>query len=562
MNALRHRDFRLLVTGTIVDQIGSWAYNVALAVYVYSATHSAAWIGAASAARFIPPLLFGTYAGRIAERFERTRVIVVTSMVCAALMIGLVAAVTLDAPVALALVIAAANATAVSVLVPVSSALVPDLVDEPALAAANGLTGTVAKAAVILGPAAGAWLLLLGDPSTVFLLNAATFLFSAEMVLRIRTRSRPVDVAEGAVDPLRQMLVGLRQIRRSPGSAVLIGYGVLAGAIYGADTVLFVVVSQVQLGTGPEGFGYLLAGLGVGGVVATVLVNRLASSPRLGAIIAGGMAVYCLPIAALAWVHVPAVAFMLQVVRGGGTLVVGVLAVTALQRSLTSDVIARVLGVFPAPVLVGMSVGALITPPLLSAFGLRTVLLGYGLGVTGAALAGYPKLRQLDQAALARVRRLEPRIALLDTLAIFARAPRPVLERLAGAAKEFAVAPGTAILREGEPADALYVLEIGEVAVSSPGAADSSAQPRTLNAPGYFGEIGLIERLPRTASVKSLEKCKLLRIEGPDFLDAMTSSPASYSLMERARAPLPRTSPPHRPLGDSALAEPSPSRAG
>lgn len=560
--ALRHRDFRLLIIGTIVDQAGSWAYNVALAVYVYSATHSAAWIGATSAARFIPSLLFSTYAGVIAERFERTKVLIGTSLVSATLMTALAATVAFDGPVVLAIVLAAMTAVAVSVFAPATSALVPDLVGESDLAAANALTSTVENAAVIVGPAVGAGLLLIGDPSVAFLVNAATFLFSAEMVLRIKTRSQPVDVTEGGqAGPLGQMLVGLRQIGTSSTATVLVGYSVLASALYGTDTVLFVVVSQFQLGTGATGFGYLLAGLGAGGVIAAGLVNRLASSPRLGTIITVGMAVYCLPTAALVWVHAPAVAFGLQVIRGAGTLVVDVLAVTALQRSLPSDVIARVFGVFWALVLAGISVGALITPPLLSAFGLHTVLLIFGFGVTLAALVAYPKLRQLDRAALARVRRLEPRIALLDGLDIFAAAPRPVLERLAGAAKRIAVIPGFSIVREGDPSGALYILEVGEVAVSARGEAASSRRLRTLSAPSYFGEIGLIERIPRTATVTALEKCSLLRIEGQDFLDALTTSPASTSLLEGARARLQRTHPSYRPSTSSPLAQPSATEA-
>lgn len=558
--ALRHRDFRKLIIGTVVAQAGSWAYTVALADYVYSATHSAAWIGAASAARFAPALLLSAYADVITGRFERTRVIAAANLVCAALMIGLVAIVTSDAPVALAVLVAAMTATAASVLGPAVSALVPELVGESDLAAANALTTTVENAAVIVGPAVGAVLLVLGDPSVAFLVNAATFLFSAELVLRIRTRSRPVDIEQsGSAGPVRQLLVGLHQIGSSSTAVLLVGYSVLTSVLYGTDTVLFVVVSQFQLGTGPEGFGYLLAGLGTGGVIAARVVNRLASSPRLGVIITVGMAAYCLPTAALVWVHVPAVAFALQVLRGGGTLVVDVLAVTALQRALPSDAIAGVFGVLWALILAGISVGALITPPLLSAFGLHRVLVIYGVGLTVAALAAYPKLHSQDRAALARVRRLEPRITLLDALGIFTAAPRPAMERLTGAAEELDVNPRTAIVREGEPSDALYVLEAGEVAVSARSEAGWTHLLRTLNAPAYFGEIGLIERRPRTATVRALGDCKLLRIEGPDFVEVLTTSPASMSLVEGARSRVTRTRPSCRQASTPPLAEPTPS---
>ena len=70
---LRHRDFRLLMTAFAISCAGSWAYNVALAVFVFEQTHSPAWVGAATIGRFVPSLLFGAYGGVLAERFERVR---------------------------------------------------------------------------------------------------------------------------------------------------------------------------------------------------------------------------------------------------------------------------------------------------------------------------------------------------------------------------------------------------------------------------------------------------------------------------------------------------------
>ena len=73
---LRHGDFRLLAGAYSVSAAGSWAYNVALAVYVYDQTHSAAWVGAVTLGRFLPSVVLGTYGGVLAERFERTRLMV------------------------------------------------------------------------------------------------------------------------------------------------------------------------------------------------------------------------------------------------------------------------------------------------------------------------------------------------------------------------------------------------------------------------------------------------------------------------------------------------------
>src|SRR5687767_7976942 len=73
--ALRHRDFRVLMARFVISGIGSWAYNVALIVFVFEQTQSAAWVGAVTIGRFIPTLLISPYAGVVAERFERRKVI-------------------------------------------------------------------------------------------------------------------------------------------------------------------------------------------------------------------------------------------------------------------------------------------------------------------------------------------------------------------------------------------------------------------------------------------------------------------------------------------------------
>ena len=90
---------------------------------------------------------------------------------------------------------------------------------------------------------------------------------------------------------------------------------------------------------------------------------------------------------------------------------------------------------------------------------------------------------------------------MLERLGIFAAAPQAVLERLAAARDRAEFAAGAAIVREGEPADALYVILEGAVEVTGAGEAGEEQRLRTMGADTYFGEIGLLERIPRTATV-------------------------------------------------------------
>jgi hypothetical protein len=543
-SALRHRDLRLLFGGLVISASGSWAYNVALLAYVFDRTHSLGWVGVAGLGRFVPALVFSTYGGVLAERFERVRLMIGSDLLCLVFQAGLALAAALTAPAWTAILLAALTAVANVVYNPAVAAMLPELAGEDDLVAANALNGTIDNVVVVAGPAIGAGLLAFGSASLAFGVNAASFGVSALLVARMAARSRPVDVTEGDTAGLiKQMTVGVQAIFSSGAATVLVMFSVLASFVYGTDTVLLVGVSDAQLGTGAKGFGYLLAGLGVGGILMALVVDRLASSRRLALIITAGMAVYCLPTALLVAVHSPGVAFGLEVIRGAGTLVVDVLAITALQRAVSDDVIARVFGVFFALVLAAISLGTIVTPPIVNGPGLHTALYIMGLVPLGIGLLGYPALVRIDRAAAARLDELAPRIALLEQLGIFASANRAVLERLAAACTSVRAHAGDAIVTEGDEPDALYVIVSGRVDVKARGEAGVEQHIRVMEPGTYFGEIGLLERIPRTATVTALEEVELYRIEGDAFLDALTTASATTSLLAGARMRLARTHP-------------------
>jgi CRP-like cAMP-binding protein len=176
-----------------------------------------------------------------------------------------------------------------------------------------------------------------------------------------------------------------------------------------------------------------------------------------------------------------------------------------------------------------------------------------------AALAtlGYPALATLDRDARARVAELAPRIAVLERLGIFAAAPQAVLERLAAASTEVTFPAGTAIVREGDPADALYVLLDGTAEVTTHGewAPRADRVLRTMREGSYFGEIGLLEGIPRTATVSAVQDCQCYRIDGDEFLQALTATPPAPTLMEGMRSRLAVTHPSRRVSYAAAAAD-------
>ena len=543
-SALRSRDLRLLLSSQIISATGGWAYSVALAVWLYDQTHSTSWVAAGAIGRFVPTLVFSPYAGVIAERFERIRLMAWLNAIAFVIQLGLAATMDRHGPAAIAITLAALTALSQTPYLPSVAAVIPQVTDEEDLAAANALNSTVDNLVVLIGPAIGAVLLVVGGATLAILVNAASFAIAIPVVLAIRVRSAPSDVTDdGESGIIRQITIGFQAVVSSTTVAIFVAFSVLASFVYGTDTVLFIPIAKVQLHSGSSGYGYLLAGLGAGGVLGATFINRLAANPRLTGPILGGMAVYCVPTAILITVHQPVVGFVLEVIRGAGTLVVDTLAFTALQRSVAPEMVARVFGVFFALILGAITLGALITPVLLTA-GLHTTMLIFGLGLPALCLLTLPQLSALDRVASERAAVLAPRIAILERMDLFAAASRASLEALASAAEEIEVPARTAVVEEGAVADAFYAVVSGTLSVSAVGEnGGKRKQLRKLEPDSYFGEIGLIARIPRTATVRATSRCTLLRIDGNAFIDALTTMSASSSLLSRAQQRLTRTHP-------------------
>ena len=540
----RNRDYRLLLAGLAISMSGSWAYNVALVVFVFNATHSPAWVAAASMTRFLCALVASPFGGLVADRVERVRLMVTLDVAALILQVALALVAAFNGAVVLAIILAALTSVTGSSYDPAARAATPAIVGEEHLAAANSAQSAVENLSVIVGPAIAGALLVFSPSAVVFGVNAATFGLSALLVGRINARSRPADISDGGtIGPLKQMGAGLAAFVESPTVMLLAGFSILASFVYGTDTVLFVVISRDQLGTGSAGYGYLLAALGVGGIVMAGFMNRIASAQRLGAIIVLGMAVFCLPTAVLTVVHAPWLAFLLEVVRGAGTIVVDVLAITALQRLVKPDVVARVFGVFFALVLAAVSLGALLMPILLGLVGLKTTLLIMGFAVPVVSLAAYPRLRALDARARGELSTIEPLIATLQALDIFAGATRTALEQIARSAVEETVDAGTVLIREGAAADDFFVLTAGELEITAAGEKGVVRSLGTLTSPDYVGEIGLLENLLRTATVTATAPSTVLRINGAEFVDALTLIALSSSALGGVQTRLARTHP-------------------
>jgi hypothetical protein len=330
-------------------------------------------------------------------------------------------------------------------------------------------------------------------------------------------------------------VTGVKALGAQPVALVLVVFCALDSAVYGASTVVYVPLS-VRLGTGPDGYSYLLSGAALGAVLGAGLANRLSSASRLAPVIIGSLCLQALPFLATVPVRSPALAGALQVASGVGMVIVDVLAITSLQRDVPGDVLSRVFGIFDTLVLGSIMLASVLVGILLAHASITVALVAIGVGVPALGLIGLPILLRADRRSAAAAERLRPRVALLSELDLLAGADRTTLERLAAAATEVVLPAGATVIREGEEADALWILARGELSVSA-----GSRELEPVRAPGYVGELGLLHGIPRTATVRTRQESTVLRIGGQDFLDALQSGRPSPSLLAVAGARMART---------------------
>jgi MFS family permease len=528
-----------MVISLLIDQIGSWSFSVVLAVYVFDRTGSVSWIAAVSASRWVTGLLISGYGGVVADRFERTRVMWISALSSAAVMTAMSVIVGTNAPLLSLLAVSALGTVVASPYSPAAGALTPQIVPEDRLAAANALFSVIENLVIVVGPGIGGLLLLTGKPVVGIAVNAGSFLVAAELVRHLNVRSTGGG-GTGGESATTQLVAGVRVLARHRVAIVLVAFGGLADAIYGASTVIFVPLS-LQLGSGVTGYSYLIAGSSLGAVLAAGLANRLSGSARLTPVILISLATTALPFLASVWVHSPVIALALQAISGAGMVTITILSMTAVQRDLPGDVLSRALGAVDVVSFAATVLGSFGASLLFARAGLHATLVTIGVAFPLLALLGWPALRRADRHSAQIVEALMPRVALLSTLDMFSGVDRAALERLAASADEQFLPSDHVVIRQGDVADAMWILVSGALSVRVTDNRGFIRQLPPVTAPGYVGEIGLLHAVTRTASVFTTVPSTVLRIEATSFRNVLEAAPASQSMVTLAGTRMART---------------------
>lgn len=279
LGALRHRNYRLFLTGQIVSTVGTWMQSVAMPWLALQLTHSGFLVGLVLAVQFTPVLLASPFGGVVADRFRKRDILLVTQT---AFMIPAFALFVLSfgghAQYWEVLVAAAASGTINVFDVPTRQAFVIEMVGKQDLMNAIALNSSVFNAAAVVGPSvAGLIIGAVGVP-ICFLANSVSYLAAIAALLLMR--DLPTIVRQKDEQRLmRRLAEGLAYARREP----IVGLMLVAVAVFSlfamnrltliplfADQVLFV---------GASGFGFLMAAMGAGALLGAL---TLAFYPRLG----------------------------------------------------------------------------------------------------------------------------------------------------------------------------------------------------------------------------------------------------------------------------------------
>ena len=277
---LRSKAYRPLWLGQVGSNFGDTLHYVALVVLLFRLTGSGAVLAALSLAQIVAGLMLGPFAGVLVDRLDRRRLMVVVDLARAGLAAAL--AFTTSTPLAFGL---AVGLTAVGVpFRPALQSLLPSLVAEDDLLAANSVGWSTEQGTQIMAAALAGGLLLVWGTRPAFLLNAASFGFSALLLVRLPKQGRvePVEVQQPVAGFWQEARAGLAYAVHDAFVGPLLLIQGLAALATGGTSALLVVLASRHLHLPPAGFSWLLLAIGAGALVGPFLLpRRFGADPRL-----------------------------------------------------------------------------------------------------------------------------------------------------------------------------------------------------------------------------------------------------------------------------------------
>ncbi|KHK98489.1 hypothetical protein LK09_05725 [Microbacterium mangrovi] len=503
------------------------AFTVALSVVAYNAGGALA-VGLVGLITMLPPAFLTPLLAPLADRGRRERVLSVVSSLRGIAMATAGVTVALSGPVQIVYLLAAVSAVPATLFRPAQSALLPTLCRTGReLASANVVRGLLDSTASLVGPLIAAVLMALADVATVMGVAAAAAFCSAVLVIGLRYEASPPDAPPTRPALLREAAEGLGAVGHRPDLILVLGLASAQTLTRGALTVFSVVVAVQLLQMGDSGTGALMAAFGAGAVMGSLAASVLVGTWRLGAWFALGVGLWGLPIALIGVFPQQASALTLLAVVGIANAFIDAAGFTLIGRLTPDAVLARVFGVLESLVAISIGVGSILTSALIVWLGVQGALIAMGLLCPILAVASWWRLRTLDRS----VDTLDTEIALLQRVPMFDPLPLPAIEQLARGLEPVTVSAGDTVFAAGDLGDRYYVIEAGEAEVRGAGRVVA-----TLGPGDGFGEIALLRRTERTATIVARSRLELRALAAERFTTVVLGFTPSAAAAEEAVA--------------------------
>ena len=286
--ALRNPNYRLWASGAVVSNIGTWMQRVAQdwLVLTVLTDHSGTAVGITTALQFLPMLMFGPYAGVLADR-HRKRVILLwtqSAMGICGLAVGILVvtgAAQLWQVYAAALCLGLASAFDG----PARQAFVSELVGKEDIANAVSLNSASFNTARLTGPAIAGVLIAWAGTGPVFLLNAASFAAVIVSLVKIQPSGT---VSKPSTQSKHPVIEGLGYVRQRPDLVMILVLVAVLGAFGMNFPVTNALMSTAVFGMGPGEFGLLGSVMAIGTLAGALLAARR-SAPRMRYLLMGAL---------------------------------------------------------------------------------------------------------------------------------------------------------------------------------------------------------------------------------------------------------------------------------
>jgi MFS family permease len=364
----RAPSFRLLFLAALGSGVGTYLAFVALAVDVWDRTESGTWVAWLLIADFLPAIAIGLLLGALLDRRSRRQLMVAADLVRFAVFCAL----PFTTQPWQIVVLAGVAGFATGFFRPAVYAGLPNLVADADLPHANSLLQGIENLAITVGPLAGGVLVAGAGTDLAYWINAATFLVSAALLIRI-----PARLLQAASAPseghLRDLAAGFRLVRRSRALAtVLLAWGGAMFAVAGVN-VAEVALAKDAFDAGDFGYGLMLGatgfGLVLGSLYAASVIERRGIGPVYG--VSLGLLAFgygCAAISPDVWI-----ASLALVLSGGGNGVALVCNSLLVQRGVPDRLRGRAFTLLMSANFAVLGVGMLLAGPATDAVGPRWV---------------------------------------------------------------------------------------------------------------------------------------------------------------------------------------------